>query len=423
MGLLDNLPEALTSDQGLLGLALMASGAPRAGGRTSLGEGLLGAAQMVAAQKRAREEAAMKARMQDLQEQQIRGLLASRQDQMQERQAAREQQKLDAGLLRGMFTPMEGPTQDQQPLMPRFDPASMAGRGASLPAVFDAMKLNAAMNPQPEAYTLRPGEQRFVGGKPVASVPDKPADLPSAVREWQFGQDNPAFLDYQLQQRRAGATNIGLPKIDIKMGEGIAGQVGPMLKSSREQAEAGLRLVDSASRVLSAAEAGNLYAGPMANLRLKAAQAADVLGIAGKDTQEKIANTRSTVRGMAEQAVSARAQLGGQAQISNSEQELLNRATSGDITDLTVSEVAQIARLNDRLGRMMHANHARNMDTMRQRPELSNVAPFYEVPGLPAARENKAPAVKRRISTDAEYMSLPSGTEFIAPDGSVRRKP
>lgn len=67
MGLLDNLPEALTSDQGLLGLALMASGAPRAGGRTSLGEGLLGAAQMVAAQKRAREEAAMKARMQQAQ--------------------------------------------------------------------------------------------------------------------------------------------------------------------------------------------------------------------------------------------------------------------------------------------------------------------------------------------------------------------
>lgn len=67
MGLLDNLPEALTSDQGLLGLALMASGAPRAGGRTSLGEGLLGAAQMVAAQKRAREAAAMKAQLQQAQ--------------------------------------------------------------------------------------------------------------------------------------------------------------------------------------------------------------------------------------------------------------------------------------------------------------------------------------------------------------------
>lgn len=188
------------------------------------------------------------------------------------------------------------------------------------------------------------------------------------------------------QTTHAPGTNVVLPKIEVKTGESIAGQVGPILKGTRDQAIAGVKLVDSSRRVLDAAESGNLYAGPTATLRLRGAQIADTLGIGGKDTAEKIANTRAVVRGMAEQAVAARSQLGGQAQISNAEQELINRATSGDITDLTIPEITQIAQLNDRLGRQMYEGHQMYLNQMSQNPNLQGLTGFYSVPEMPAPR-------------------------------------
>jgi hypothetical protein len=76
-GLLD----ALNSDEGLFGLSLLAAAAPRAGGRTSLGEGLLGASQMVAQRRQQAQEQAMRQQMQQAQ-------LAEFQAKAQERQSA-----------------------------------------------------------------------------------------------------------------------------------------------------------------------------------------------------------------------------------------------------------------------------------------------------------------------------------------------
>lgn len=222
---------------------------------------------------------------------------------------------------------------------------------------------------------------------------DKPEELTTNQRE--YAQAVKEGFKGSLQewiegQKRAGATSITLPKIELKTGESIAGQIGPMLREGRDQARAGLKLVESAGRVLDAAEKGQIFAGPTANLRFKTAQAVtalgDALGIEGGTTAKKIANTRAVIRGMAEQAVAARSQLGGQAQISNSEQELLNRATAGDIGDLTMGEILQIAQTNDSLGRQIYGLHEATMSQVRARPDLKALGDFYEVPPLPPAR-------------------------------------
>lgn len=220
-------------------------------------------------------------------------------------------------------------------------------------------------------------------GKSLFENP-KPEKLPDGMRMGINGPEwIPGYISGKSQIGRAGATNVVLPKIEVKTGESIAGQVGPILKGTREQALAGLKLVDSAKRIFDAAESGNLYAGPLANWQLRGAQVADVLNLGGKDTKEKIANTRAVVRGMAEQAVAARSQLGGQAQISNAEQELLNKATSGDIADLTVDEILQIAKLNDVLGRQLYKSHQSYLNEMRANPNFEGLAAFYRVPSMP----------------------------------------
>lgn len=255
-------------------------------------------------------------------------------------------------------------------------------RTGNYAALVPARKRDVVNGQVVDLYSAQPGQR----------VDDLDPNKPFNLVGGQVVANDP-FQKFALSKARASASNVSVqPKIELKTGESLAGQVGPMLKVSREGAMAGLKLVDSAGRILDAAERGNLYAGPTANVRLQVAQLGDLLGIAGKGTAEKITNTRAVIRGMAEQAVAARSQLGGQAQISNSEQELLNKATSGDIADLTHAELVQIAQLNDTLGRQLYAQHDDQVRTLSNDPTLQGLTKFYAVPPMPAARPRRAKA-------------------------------
>lgn len=422
--------DLMNSDQGLLGLSLLAAGAPRER-RTSVGEGLLQGLQNVRAQRMQEEDRRAKAEAQALQARLLNAQIGETEAQAAQRRDA-QAQAVRARELEDQFRALiqspqsaaasaalsggGGPTVDNA--------AKMGAVDQNQQLMFEAMRLGqmkpmdyiaASMKAQPQPLKVGAGEA-LVDPKTLKPLFTNPKE-DSTPSDWKLYQLSGApergigFDQWDQARRRAGATNIGMPKIEVKTGESIAQQIGPMMKESKSQADAGLRLVDSASRVLDAAERGNLYAGPMANLKLKTAQVADAFGVAGKDTQEKIANTRNVVRGMAEQAVSARAQLGGQAQISNSEQELLNKATSGDIGELTAREIVQIANLNDRLGRQMYGNHQRQMQVMQQRPDLQGVAPFYSVPDLPKPRGGQVV----RTGRDAQGRKV----EQLS-DGSIR---
>jgi hypothetical protein len=68
---------------------------------------------------------------------------------MEQMRAQMQQQQTDQQAMRGMFTPMSGPTQDQGPLMPNFDPRAMLAQNASPEAAMQALGLHSAMNPKP----------------------------------------------------------------------------------------------------------------------------------------------------------------------------------------------------------------------------------------------------------------------------------
>lgn len=245
----------------------------------------------------------------------------------------------------------------------------------------------------PPVQVNRGGSTEFVQPKPGLSLPMTGNPFSDLLLTDPNGAmvPNAPLINAKSQIGAASAPRTEI-KVDARTGESLAGQIGPIVKGTREQALSGIKLVDSANRILDVAEQGNLYAGPFANIRLRSAQVADVLKIGGKDTAEKISNTRTVVRAMAEQGVAARSQLGGQAQISNTEQELLNKATSGDIGELTVGEIVQIAQLNDRLGRQLYSLHGSQLEAMQGNPGLKGMIPFYAVPPLPTTRQPKAAA-------------------------------
>lgn len=180
-------------------------------------------------------------------------------------------------------------------------------------------------------------------------------------------------------------------KIENKAAENIAGQVGPMLKESAVAAEGAVRTLDAANRIVSAVNSGKVIAGPLANTRVSVRQAAELLGVGGKDNAEILSNTRSTIRGLAEMTLQGRKQMSGQGAITESESKLAEKAMSGDISDLTPAEISQLAQASARAAQWTIQTHQSRTQAASQLPGMQGLMPFFNTPATPG-QPTQAPA-------------------------------
>jgi len=177
-------------------------------------------------------------------------------------------------------------------------------------------------------------------------------------------------------------TNV---KIENKMGEGIAAQIGPMMKDSVDIATGAVKQVDAAKRVVGAIDSGKIIAGPFAGGRVTLAQMGQALGVGGADAKQQLANTRDVIRGLAEMTLQGRSQMKGQGAITESEGLLAERANSGKIEDLTIPEIKQLALASERAARFAYAEHERKYQEMLKNPTTSSLATYYQGPAMPPA--------------------------------------
>ena len=177
-------------------------------------------------------------------------------------------------------------------------------------------------------------------------------------------------------------TNV---KIENKMGEGIAAQIGPMMKDSVDIATGAVKQVDAAKRVVSAIDSGKIIAGPFAGGRVTLAQMGQALGVGGADAKDQLKNTRDVIRGLAEMTLQGRSQMKGQGAITESESLLAERANSGKIEDLTIPEIKQLAQASERAARFAYAEHERKYQEMLKNPSTASLATYYQGPAMPPA--------------------------------------
>lgn len=196
------------------------------------------------------------------------------------------------------------------------------------------------------------------------------------------GQVNQPLLSARQQVAKSGASNVNV-KVDAKLGEGVAKEVGPMMRESYESANGAQQQIGTADALIKAVDSGKVMAGPGANTRLFIAQIGQTLGVGGKDTAEQIANTRSAIQGLAQSTVAARASLKGQGQVSDYEGRLLQRAASGEIDSLTAPEIRQIAEVNKRLAQQTIKVHNSRVGKLQNDPTTAPLANFYESIPLP----------------------------------------
>lgn len=192
---------------------------------------------------------------------------------------------------------------------------------------------------------------------------------------------------------KAGAARTDV-RIENKMGDSLAKEIGPIMNDSAAAATGAAQQIDAAQRIIQAVDSNKIFAGPGASIRLKTAQIGELIGAGGKDSAEKIANTRATIRGLAEMTLQGRKQMRGQGAVTESESKLAERAISGDIDDLTAAEIKQLANASARSARFIYGEHQKKLNVVRGNPNMSQLAPFYEAQPMPEAPPTTpAPAV------------------------------
>lgn len=194
---------------------------------------------------------------------------------------------------------------------------------------------------------------------------------------------NQALVAAKKDIAKSGAPNVNV-KTDVKMGESLGAQVGPIMKEASEQATAAATQVQVAQNLVKALDSNKIFAGTGADTKLQLAQIGDSLGITGKDTQEKLANTRQLVQSLAQLTLEGRKQMKGQGQVTDQESKLAERAISGDL-NFTPTELRVLAGAADRSGRAVYGNYQRKIDALKQNPNVNALAPYYEAQPLPDA--------------------------------------
>jgi hypothetical protein len=365
-------------DPKTLGILQLASGlmsSPRFGQGMSQGLLAYGDTMQRAKQQQAQEK------MNALREEQARM-------QMEQMRAQMQQQQTDRQAMQSMFTPMSGPTQDQGPLMPQFDPRGMLGKGASADSVMQMLQLQQAMKkPTVNPIKLGIGEElrHPETFQTLATGPKKEADAPNGVREYQFAVSQGykgSYEQWDRDQRKSSAARVQVP-INVNTAQTFSEQLSKKMADAAEashgNAKAAVNSIETAHRLKQAVDSGKIVAGPGSSMRVFGLQLGQMLGVGGKNAAETLANTRTAIQSMAQAELDAAQQMKGQGQITEAERDIIRRAASGDINSLTGPEVRQLADSLEKVGRNKIKAHRSNVERLRTIPGTGPLVPMLEM--------------------------------------------
>lgn len=212
------------------------------------------------------------------------------------------------------------------------------------------------------------------------------------------------------QRRRAGASQVNV-------GGGSDKQIFDAINESATAARSAASGLAAIQQARQAVEAGGIF-GAGADTRLGLQKIASQLGLANAD---KVVNTETFRSAIAPQVAAMLKATVGSANISNSDREFAEKAAGGNIT-LDEQSIRRLLDIMERGNRGVLEGHRRRLDSVY--PETGNFGRERSLFSVDAPPAPPAPGSgPRRITSQQEFNALRSGEEFIAPDGSRRRKP
>ena len=235
----------------------------------------------------------------------------------------------------------------------------------------------------------------------------------------------PDTLSPERMEQNASIASRGAPRTQVTVNPenpfatGMAGGAVDILKASNEAARGAADVIRSATDIRHALDTGLVSGGPGASAAQSFRQ------IFGGD-QKKMDATRTVIQNSAKIALASRGKLKGQGSVTEPEQALLIRADSPDIDNMSTGEIRQVTNIADRLSRIAIQQNRLNVERASKIPGGENIVGFYNVDEPPQYAPRKpqgAAGAPVKISGDADFAKLPSGAQFVGPDGVARRKP
>jgi hypothetical protein len=152
----------------------------------------------------------------------------------------------------------------------------------------------------------------------------------------------PAVLAQKKEVARAGASNI-TQTTEKKFSEVFAGKMAETDINKMTTAEKAPELAASANRIIDLVKQGNVFTGPIADVKLNIARA---LNVAGASNEEKIANTESLISATGQSTLDAikGAGLGTNQGFTDKDLKFLQGVAGGTI-QLTSQTLTELARL------------------------------------------------------------------------------
>lgn len=273
-----------------------------------------------------------------------------------------------------------------------------------------------------------PAAQRETIDKLIAIEQDR-AKRPDAIRKYQFAVNQGyrgSFMDFEKELKRAGAMNIDMGTIPpgyraIRDADGRVIAVEPLPGSKDARAAA-----DADRKAAAAGEQKDRYADVVTTDIDRAIKAIDggilpttgflgeklkgVGGTGAHDLDALLTTIRANIGFDRLQALRDASPTGGAlGQVSDFE----NRQLQATLGNLEQSQSAK--QLKENLNRVYNTY----LDIIHG----PGNGPARRPVGGAASSQPARSAAPRRVNDEAAYRLLPSGTRFVAPDGSVRIKP
>jgi hypothetical protein len=288
---------------------------------------------------------------------------------------------------------MYGANMELNPQYKQLTP--IQGRGADYKSAFEA-----AMDPYAPSYlkqsaidmlkTQKLGEGEtlnrmdFNTGKlvPIAEGGEKVAPEVRAAAQSLGIRGNPSTWTQQqtdaVRNQMTAFKRDTASKFDFSnlLGKSAINEVGPMLVASKASAGSAVQQADAANRILTAVNTDKIFTGAGANQKLQIAQIGQMLGATGNTADEKIANTRQAIQGLAQLTLQGRQQMKGQGAVTESEGALAQRAISGDV-NFTAGEIRQLAEAAKRAGKFQYDQHQSMVSALAK--DQPNAVPYYQL--------------------------------------------
>lgn len=264
--------------------------------------------------------------------------------------------------------------------------------------------MGAAIQKQPEPFSLSPGAQRFdASGKPIASVAPNlvqvngqmvnpqtavPVGAPIPKQANPFSDlvvpganggvvPNNPLIAAKKGIAQAGASNVNVNTVQKPFLNEIGKGVGEAVNNAYTGAQSAQQSLANVAQIESGLK--NALVGPGAGVRLKLSQIGEVMGVNGADATERLQNTRAVMQGLARQELAAAGQMKGQGQITEAERGILRRAESGDIAEMTVPELKTMLGAIRKTASYRMQVHQQNMDRLSKDPNAAGIVDYMRI--------------------------------------------